>query len=645
MATEQYSREQLSEMVDQLQSQVSRHLKVEQDLIDTRKALDQELARFRTFQSYNDRALRTESLEELTTLSLEALVEAFEFERSAMLRFVDDGRGVEVVGHFNCPGMPPRLDFDPEWLQGQDSVIVQRDDPMLRAWSDLGLAQTIICPFLDADRKPYGLLMGGRSIAREHSYDPIRADVRSSFTVMVQQIGALWLNYNLNVVVRERKYSVLFHRSNDTVLLAELDGTIVDTNERTLDMLGRDKHELIGMPVYMLSEEPVRDAHRQHITRLRDEGSTRFESCCVRKDGSMFPVEITASVFELDGKQMIHCLIRDVTELRLSQRQLVLSDRMAALGQLVAGVAHEINTPVGVIRASVGNIESSLTGTLTQLPELLRSMPPEHMQAFIKLLDRARAARQTLTAREQRSLRRKLSERLHEHGIDNADAVADTLADMADTGIVESLDELVGLLRHDDGRALEAAYQLASLQRNSDSISTAVERASKVVFALKKFAHHDHEGKRSAADIIDGLETVLTLYQNNLKQGVEVVRDFAELPEVSCYPDELNQVWTNLLHNALQAMDNKGRLEIRARRDGGRIVVTVADDGPGIPEAILDRIFEPFFTTKAAGEGSGLGLDICQRIVDRHDGTMAVDSRPGRTVFTVSIPLEEQPNA
>lgn len=645
MASEQYSREQLSEMCDRLQSQVSRHLKVEQDLIDTRRALDQELSRFKIFQSYNDRALRTESLEELTTLSLEALVEAFEFERSAMLRFVDDGRAVELVGHFNCPGMPARLDFDPAWLEGQDSVIVERDDPMLQAWAELGLAQTIICPFVDADRKPYGLLMGGRSIVREHSYDPIHADLRSSFTVMVQQIGALWLNYNLNVVVRERKSSVLFHRSNDTVLLLDMNGLIVDTNERALDMLGRDKQELIGMPVAMLAEEPMRKAHKQHLTTLRTEGSTRFDSCCVRKDGTMFPAEITASVFELDGTQMIHCLMRDVTELRLSQRQLVLSDRMAALGQLVAGVAHEINTPVGVIRASVGNIESSLSGTLTQLPELLRNMPPDHMQAFIKLLDCARAASTSLTAREQRALRRNLAEQLEAHGLENADSVADTLADMTDTTILDVLDELIGLLRHEGGRALEAAYQLASLQRNTDSIHTAVERASKVVFALKKFAHHDHEGKRSEADIVDGIETVLTLYQNHLKQGVEVVRNFESLPQVSCYPDELNQVWTNLLHNALQAMDNHGRLEIAARRDGGRIVVTLADNGPGIPEAIRDRIFEPFFTTKAAGEGSGLGLDICQRIIDRHDGQMSVDSRPGHTVFTVSIPIVEQTHA
>ncbi|RMG07246.1 MAG: GHKL domain-containing protein, partial [Cyanobacteria bacterium J055] len=138
----------------------------------------------------------------------------------------------------------------------------------------------------------------------------------------------------------------------------------------------------------------------------------------------------------------------------------------------------------------------------------------------------------------------------------------------------------------------------------------------------------------------EGIETILTLYQNQLKHGVEVVRNFdSSLPKISCYPDELNQVWTNLIHNALQAMDNKGKLVIDACQTDGKIEVSITDSGAGISPEVLPKIFQPFFTTKPPGEGSGLGLDIVRKIIEKHQGTIEVDSVPGKTKFTVSLPI------
>ncbi|NJK74400.1 MAG: GHKL domain-containing protein [Microcoleus sp. SU_5_6] len=141
------------------------------------------------------------------------------------------------------------------------------------------------------------------------------------------------------------------------------------------------------------------------------------------------------------------------------------------------------------------------------------------------------------------------------------------------------------------------------------------------------------------ADIIDGIETVLTLYQNNLKHGVEVLRNFQKIEPILCYPDRLNQVWTNLIHNALQAMDNRGTLTLDVSQDNDLIKVAVTDSGKGIPPEILPKIFEPFFTTKPPGEGTGLGLDIVSKIVDKHGGKMEVASVPGKTTFTVFLPV------
>lgn len=160
------------------------------------------------------------------------------------------------------------------------------------------------------------------------------------------------------------------------------------------------------------------------------------------------------------------------------------------------------------------------------------------------------------------------------------------------------------------------------------------------MFALKSYARYDTTGTKVAANITDGIETTLTLYQNQFQHGVEVVRQYEDsLPCILCYPDELNQVWTNLVHNALQAMNNKGILTITVTRQDTRVLVSITDSGKGIPPEIQPKIFEPFFTTKPIGEGSGLGLHIIKKIIVKHEGTIEVDSIPGKTTLTVSLPI------
>ncbi|NJR65377.1 MAG: hypothetical protein HC772_08785 [Leptolyngbyaceae cyanobacterium CRU_2_3] len=246
-----------------------------------------------------------------------------------------------------------------------------------------------------------------------------------------------------------------------------------------------------------------------------------------------------------------------------------------------------------------------------------------------------------MTAREKRQWKRSLADQLTVHGIDNARVVADTLVDV---GIYDQIDDFLPLLKdpHADF-ILQLAYNLARLQGNSQNIVTAVERAAKVVFALKNYARYDHSGQKMLAQLTDGLETILTLYYNQIKQGIEVIRHYDPVPPILCYPDELNQVWTNLIHNAIQAMNGRGRLEIAVRQstlpEGAFAIVSIADTGCGIPPDIMPRIFEPFFTTKPAGEGNGLGLDISREIIDRHGGHIDIESQPGHTQFQVWLPM------
>ncbi len=325
-------------------------------------------------------------------------------------------------------------------------------------------------------------------------------------------------------------------------------------------------------------------------------------------------------------------------QLQATQNQLVQSEKMAALGQLIAGIAHEINTPLGAIRSSIGNITSFLDNNLESLPVFFKELSAERQQDFLSLMYSSSQQTYSLSTREKREVKKGLKRQIESEGIDNADSLASILVNI---GLQGNLQEFLPLLKDPDSpNIIQTAYDFASIHRSAKTISIATERAAKVVFALKNYARYDVNGEKLQVNITEGIETVLTLYQNQIKQGVEIFRNYQpELPAVQCYPDELNQVWTNLIHNSLQAMDNQGTLTIDAIQQDNSVLVKITDSGKGILPEILPKIFEPFFTTKPAGEGSGLGLDIVKKIIEKHQGKIDVESVPDKTVFTVSLPI------
>lgn len=371
--------------------------------------------------------------------------------------------------------------------------------------------------------------------------------------------------------------------------------------------------------------QDITDRQRAESDRLRLAQETEAKNVALRMNR------------EIEAKNQE--LANTLQQLQATQQQLIESEKMAALGQLVAGVAHEINTPIGAIRSSAASISGFLSPAIEQLPAVFQTLSEEQGQQFLALLRRSLDRESTLSIKEERKFKKVLTRQLQDLEFSEFDAenIADTLVIM---GIYNEIDVFLPLLSRSDGfDLLEVAYQLSQIKTGLATIQTATERASKVVFALKTYTHCEHSGQKTEANLIEGIETVLTLYQNQFKQRVNVIKNYAELPPILCYPDELNQVWTNLIHNALQAMDNRGTLTIDVTAIDGQAKISFTDSGKGIPEEIKSKIFLPFFTTKPPGEGSGLGLDIVKKIIEKHQGKIDFESIPGATIFNVVLPI------
>ncbi|MEG3848798.1 AAA family ATPase [Microcoleus sp. herbarium19] len=364
---------------------------------------------------------------------------------------------------------------------------------------------------------------------------------------------------------------------------------------------------------------------------------TAFSDITARKQADKLIAEYSRTL-EMQVADRTRELTEALQNLQATQRELIQSEKMAALGQLVAGVAHEINTPLGAIRSSVENLADFFNQNLAEIADFFHKMSPERYADLLLLLPKYQPQYLGFSNREKRQIKRAFVRQLSNSSVANPETVADTLVDI---GIYDNIESILPVLQDPTSSdILQQAYQLSSLQRSTNTIITATDRAAKVVFALKRYSRSNCTGEKVIANITDGIETILTLYYNQLKQGVEVVRNYQDgLPELLCYPDELNQVWTNLIHNALQAMDNCGVLTLEVRAEDRSLLVGITDSGKGISPEILPRIFEPFFTTKPPGEGSGLGLDIVKKIVEKHSGKIEVVSAIGQTTFTVSMPI------
>ncbi len=317
-------------------------------------------------------------------------------------------------------------------------------------------------------------------------------------------------------------------------------------------------------------------------------------------------------------------------------------DKLAALGKLSAGLAHELNNPAAAAQRASASLRETLETVRDASIRLARHAIPTEQREIITRFEReaGRVLQASPDPLAQSDREERIVAWLEARHVPDAWKIAPAIADAGvEIPKLECLASQVAEAVLSD--ALIRIASLLTIGKLIGEIEISAKRISDLVQAVKEYSYMDQAAMKEV-DLRQGLENTLTILNHKLKGGISVARNYDEsLPRICAYGGELNQIWTNLMVNAIQAMRGKGELRVRTAREFDRVLVEIGDNGPGIPPQVLPRIFEPFFTTKGVGEGSGLGLDTVSRIVRNHHGEIRVSSQPGDTRFQVFLPVTQ----
>jgi len=392
-------------------------------------------------------------------------------------------------------------------------------------------------------------------------------------------------SYNQNII----------QNLNSALLVVDLDGGIVFSNPPAEEILGESAEALRGRLIWPWFAGIPRD--EIHVARTLETGERfkGFESTLTRADGTAVPIGISsAPVFDSAGDKLgAVAVFSDLTEIKLLQRKVLQTEKMASIGQLAAGVAHEINNPMGFIHANLFQMSEYLTDLHRVWDEVVA------LQAAVA-------------------------------GGDPAD-------------IQRSSGDLAAA-----SKKVDVDFVLSDFAKAIRESQEGSERIRHIVNDLRNFSHRDSE-YQVLADVNQFLDSTAGIVWPMMKHLVVLEKEYRDLPRVYCYPMQLQQVFMNLLVNAYQAIEERigdsgetGAIWLRTEPRAGGVAIIVKDTGVGIPAENLDRIFDPFFTTKKVGMGTGLGLSTCFNIVERHGGSLVAESQPGvETAFTVWLPGAE----
>jgi signal transduction histidine kinase len=395
-----------------------------------------------------------------------------------------------------------------------------------------------------------------------------------------------------------------------------------------------------------------------------------------RKSGDEVPIELSLSTWTVRDERYYTGIIRDIGErkraeealrsseqalrerseeleetlkqLRAAHNQLIIQEKMASLGKLSAGMAHELNNPAAAAQRGAAQLQATFTqwqGIQLRMGE--QKLDQVHLEKLLELdqiaWERARQPKD-ISALDRSDGEVAIEGWLKDRGIESTWNLAPALVGLGyGENDLEALEEIFAPPQFSlviDW--LSCTHTIHSLLAE---IGLGTGRITELVRALKDYTYMDQAPVQSV-NVRQGLDNTLIILHNKLKRGITVIREYADdLPAIQAFGSELNQVWTNIIDNAIDAMDGGGTLIVRTRREDLWLVVEIEDDGPGIPEEIQSKIFDPFFTTKGPGEGTGLGLNISHNlIVQKHHGEISVKSKSGCTCFAVRLPIDSDPD-
>ncbi|MBN1906246.1 MAG: response regulator [Deltaproteobacteria bacterium] len=400
------------------------------------------------------------------------------------------------------------------------------------------------------------------------------------------------LSENLNLEIDKNK--LLLENMKEGLLRVDHEGILTFVNDSLCQMLGYTREELIGKKILSIHEKEDNEIAERKLNRRREGIGDSYELNYITKEGGVIPTLVSAKpIFNSSGQHDgTVVVITDISKIKqaeqerkLIEAQLRQSDKMASIGQLAAGVAHEINNPTGFVSSNLNTLST-------------------YIKDYNIIIDRYEA----------------LVKQLENSG--KSDDFADFLQE-----IKEQEDNMdIGFLKDDISQLIHESLE-------------GTERIKKIVQDLKDFAHPGDD-KPKYADINRCIDSTLNIVWNEIKYKAQVKKEYGDLPEVLCFPQQLNQVFANILVNAAQAITEQGEISIRTSLSDENIEITISDTGCGIPKESLTKIFDPFFTTKDVGKGTGLGLNVAYNIVKKHNGKISVESEVGcGTTFTILVPV------
>ncbi len=372
------------------------------------------------------------------------------------------------------------------------------------------------------------------------------------------------------------------------------------------------------------------------LTQIRGTGRALAATRMLRLHKDNIP-EMLHRIPEI-GQRLVALLADRIRETARIETQ---RDKLAALGKLSAGLAHELNNPAAAAGRAAASLREALETVREASIRLARhALSGEQRESIFQFESEATHFVPAVPADPlaQSDREDQIGGWLEKHQVANSWKIAPVLADMGvETTRLEGLAGEVGAAVVSD--AMVRIASILTIYRLLGEIENSTRRISDLVRAIKEYSYMDRAAMQEV-DLQQGLESTLAILGHRLKSGIKVVREYGrDIPQICAYGGELNQVWTNLLDNAIEAMQGKGEIHLRTALELDRVLVEIRDNGPGIPADVQPHIFEPFFTTKGVGEGTGLGLDTVCRIVRNHHGEIRVTSHPGDTRFQVYLPL------